>query len=132
MNMEGQPFVTAATRADDPKRDIRIGGAIAFLFFVVLLGWAALTPLDAAVRATGVVSVLGNRQAVQHPTGGVVTALHVREGQQVRSGQILVELSAPETRAAERALTSDYFTLLAQRARLVAEQAGRLSFEPPS
>jgi HlyD family type I secretion membrane fusion protein len=131
MNMGLYQF-QAAPAADDPKRDIRIGAAVAIFFFVVLLGWAALTPLDAAVRAGGVISVLGNRQAVQHPTGGVVTALNVREGQQVRAGEILLELSAPETRAAERALTSDYFTLLAQRARLVAERSGQRSFEPPT
>lgn len=132
MNMGLYRFQVAPAAADDPKRDIRIGAAVAIFFFVVLLGWAALTPLDAAVRAGGVISVLGNRQAVQHPTGGVVTALNVREGQQVRAGEILLELSAPETRAAERALTSDYFTLLAQRARLVAEQSGQRSFEPPA
>lgn len=131
MNMGLYAFQPAAAAADDPKRDIRLGAAVAIFFFVILLGWAAVTPLDAAVRANGVISVLGNRQAVQHPTGGVVTALNVREGQQVRSGQVLLELSAPETRAAERALTSDYFTLLAQRARLVAEQSGQRSFRPP-
>lgn len=131
MNMGLYRFQATPAAADDPKRDIRIGSAVAIFFFVVLLGWAALTPLDAAVRANGVISVLGNRQAVEHPTGGVVTALNVREGQQVRAGQILLELSAPETRAAERALTSDYFTLLAQRARLVAEQSGQRSFQPP-
>ena len=117
--------------ADDPARDIRIGVGIIILFFVVLLGWAALTPLDAAVRAPGVISVLGNRQSVQHPTGGVVTAIHVREGQEVRAGQVLVELSAPDTVAAERSLTSDYLTLLALRARLVAEQSGQRTIQPP-
>lgn len=116
---------------DDPKRDIRIGGAIAVLFFVILLGWAAFTPLDAAVRATGVISVAGNRQAVQHPTGGVVTALNVKENQEVKAGDVLVELSAPETKAAERSLTSDYLNLLAQRARFIAEQQGRSTLTPP-
>jgi HlyD family type I secretion membrane fusion protein len=116
---------------DDPTRDIRIGVGIIVLFFVVLLGWAALTPLDAAVRAPGVISVLGNRQSVQHPTGGVVTAIHVREGQDVRAGQVLIELSAPDTVAAERSLTSDYLTLLALRARLAAEQSGQLTIQQP-
>ena len=37
--------------ADDPRRDIRTGVVIGFLFFVVLLGWAALAPLDAGVYA---------------------------------------------------------------------------------
>ena len=130
MNMGFPRFETIAA-PDDPKRDIRIGAGIAILFFVVLLGWAALTPLDAAVRAPGVITVLGNRQSVQHPTGGVVTAIHVREGEAVRQGDVLIELSAPETLAAERALTSDYYMLLAQRARLLAEQAGRPTFEVP-
>jgi HlyD family secretion protein len=130
MNMVTRHFETVPL-ADDPRRDIRIGAAIAFLFFVVLLGWAAFVPLDAAVRASGVISVLGNRQSVQHPTGGVVTAIHVREGQEVRQGQILIELSAPDLVAAERSLTSDYYTLLAQRARLRAEQAGMATFEVP-
>ena len=130
MNMAFTRF-DAATTPDDPRQDIRLGAAVAILFFVVLLGWAALTPLDAAVRASGVISVLGNRQSVQHPTGGVVTAIHVREGQDVRRGDVLIELSAPEALAAERSLTSDYYTLLAQRARLVAEQVGLRTFEAP-
>ena len=52
--------------ADDPRREIRLGGIIAFLFFVVLLGWAALAPLDAGVYAQGAIAVSGNRQSVQH------------------------------------------------------------------
>jgi len=117
---------------DDPKRDVRIGGAIAIFFFVILVGWAALAPLDAGVYAPGTVAVSGNRQSVQHREGGVVTAIHVREGQKVRIGQLLVEMAAPDLRAAERALTSEYLNLLAQRARLVAERAGRADFAPPA
>jgi HlyD family secretion protein len=130
MNMGLQHFEAVAS-PDDPRRDIRIGGAIAIFCFVILLGWAALVPLDAAVPANGVISVLGNRQSVQHPTGGVVTAIHVREGQEVRQGQLLIELSAPDTLAAERSLSSGYYTLLAQRARQLAEQQGAASFDPP-
>ena len=80
----------------------------------------------------GTIAVAGNRQSVQHRDGGVVTAIHVREGQHVRAGEVLVELSAPELRASERALTSDYLTLLAQRARLLAERTGQRDFAPPA
>jgi len=117
---------------DDPRSDIRVGGAIAFFFFVILLGWAALAPLDAGVNGQGVIAVSGNRQSVQHREGGVVTAIHAREGQLVRSGQVLVEMSDPNLRATERALTSDYLTLLAQRARLMAERAGQSRFAAPA
>ena len=124
--------VDEATGPDDPRREIRIGGLIAFGFFVVLLGWAAFAPLDAAVSAQGVIAVSGNRQSVQHRDGGVVTAINVREGQNVPAGAVLIEMAAPDLRASERALTSDYLTLLAQRARLMAERAGSRGIQPPA
>jgi membrane fusion protein, type I secretion system len=117
--------------AGSPRREIRTGVIIAILFFVVLMGWAALAPLDAGVTASGTIAVLGNRQSVQSRDGGVVRALNVREGQHVQAGQVLVELAAPDVRASERALTSDYLTMLAQRARLLAESNGQSSFAPP-
>jgi HlyD family secretion protein len=117
--------------ADDPRRDIRIGAAIIIFFFVILLGWAAFAPLDAAVPAQGAIAISGNRQTVQHREGGVVTAINIREGQHVNAGDVLIEMAAPELRAQERALTSDYLTNLAQRARLMAERAGQRNFAPP-
>ena len=121
----------AHSEAGNPRNEIRLGIAIAVAFFVLFLGWAALTPLDAGVDAPGAIAVSGNPQTVQHKDGGVVTALHVREGQHVQAGQVLIELSAPELKASERALTSDYLTLLAQRARLLAERSGQRDFAPP-
>lgn len=128
----GREAVYETAELQDPARDLRLGGIVAGVFFILLLGWAALVPLDAGVRAQGTIAVSGNRQAVQHRDGGVVTAIHVREGQKVRQGQLLVEMAAPELQAAERALTSDYLTLLAQRARLMAERGGLGSFAPPA
>lgn len=119
------------SEAGNPKREIRTGAAIAFAFFVLFLGWAALVPLDAGVNAPGAIAVSGNTQTVQQKDGGVITAIHVREGQHVHAGDVLVELSAPELKASERALTSDYLTLLAQRARLLAERTGQRDFAPP-
>ena len=118
--------------AGDPRREIRMGIAIASGFFVLFLGWAALVPLDAGVSAPGVIEVSGNRQTVQHKDGGMITAIHVREGQHVSQGQVLIELAAPDLRASERALTSDYFLALAQQSRLLAERRGALDFEAPA
>src|SRR5687768_9710074 len=90
----------------DPTRDIRIGIVIAALFFVGFLGWAAFARLDAAAYAQGSLVVSGQRQAVQHRDGGVVSDILVREGQRVKRGQPLVRLAAAEVRAQERALSS--------------------------
>ena len=117
--------------AGDPTREIRIGVAIAVLFFVLFLGWAAVMPLDAGVNAAGTIAVAGNRQTVQHKDGGIITAIHVREGQHVNAGDVLIELAAPDLKASERGLTSDYLTLLAQRSRLLAERSGQRDFAPP-
>ena len=119
------------SEAGNPTKEIRTGAAIASAFFVLFLGWAAFVPLDAGVNAAGIIAVSGNRQTVQHKDGGVVNAIYVREGQHVKAGQVLIELSAPELKAAERGLTSDYLTLLAQRARLMAERLGQRGFATP-
>ncbi|WP_426031444.1 HlyD family type I secretion periplasmic adaptor subunit [Caulobacter sp. DWP3-1-3b2] len=117
--------------SDDPALMIRVGAVVAGVFFVGFLGWAALAPLDAGAYAHGVVAVSGNRQAVQNREGGVVTGIRVKEGQTVVKGQILVELSASELRASERGMTGEMLTLLAQRARLVAERDRRPAIAVP-
>lgn len=114
----------AANEDDSGKAEIR-GGLIAIaIFFLGFGGWAAFAPLDAAVVAPGVVVVSGNRQTVQHRDGGVVSALLVGEGDHVERNQVLIELSAPEVVAQERALLSQVVDLQMQRARLTAERAG--------
>jgi HlyD family secretion protein len=107
---------------DNPRRELMIGGAIIVLFFVIFLGWAALAPLDAGAYAQGQIAVSGNRQAVQHREGGVVSALLVAEGDTVRRGQVLLQLSSGELKATERGVASQVYALIAQRARLIAER----------
>ena len=109
---------------DDPSREMRASLWIAGVFFIGFLGWAALAPLDAGAYAHGQVAVAGNRQAVQHRDGGIVSALMVKEGDLVSAGQPLLSISAGDTRALERGLTGDYLNLVAERARLVAAAQG--------
>ncbi|MEO6579962.1 MAG: HlyD family type I secretion periplasmic adaptor subunit [Sphingomicrobium sp.] len=126
--MIDEPVSSAA----DPRGDIRAGLIIAGLFFIVLLGWAAFARLDAAAMAQGRLTVTGQVQTVQHREGGVVAEIDVREGQKVRRGDVLVRLAAADVTAQERALAAQAITLLAQRARLQAEQAGfRAIASPP-
>lgn len=109
---------------DDGRRDIRFGIIVAGLFFVLFLGWAALTPLDAAAYATGQLVVSGQRQSVQHRDGGVVASINVVEGRKVNKGDLLIELAGAEVRAQERALAAQMVNLQAQKARLEAELSG--------
>jgi len=117
---------------DDPSPELRIGAIVAVLFFVLFVGWAAFAPMDAAAFAAGQLQVSGQRQSVQHRDGGVVAAIHVREGQMVHAGDVLIELKGDEIRAQERALASQLLNLFAQQHRLEAEQAGASSVVWPS
>jgi len=116
---------------DDARKEIRFGVVVFASFFVIFLGWAAFAPLDAAVVAPGVVVVSGARQTVQHRDGGIISRIHVEDGQRVEQGEILIELSAPEVLARKEALLSQLFDLQMQRAQLLAQQAGRTRIEAP-
>lgn len=115
----------------DPGQDIWQGYIVAALFFIGFLGWAAFARLDAAAYATGSLIVSGQRQSVQHRDGGVVGQILVHEGQRARKGQLLMTLAAAEVKAQERALASQAIRLLAQRARLEAEQMGSSQIVEP-
>jgi membrane fusion protein, type I secretion system len=123
---------TADNAADSPLPELRSGAALAGLFFVGLLGWAAFIPLDAGAIAEGVVAVSGNRQAVQHRDGGVVSRLSVVEGQTVAAGDLLLRLSATELIAQERGMAGEAVALLAQRARLQAERGNLPALSAPA
>jgi HlyD family secretion protein len=130
--MGNSSAIEAADPIDDSRRDIRLGLIVAGLFFVLFLGWAALTPLDAAAYATGQLVVSGQRQSVQHRDGGVVASINVAEGRRVRKGDLLIELAGAEVRAQERALAAQMVNLQAQKARLEAELSGAGSINWPA
>jgi HlyD family secretion protein len=62
-------------------------------------GWAATTELSGAVVALGQLVVESDVKKVQHPTGGVVAELRVREGDRVQEGDLLVRLDQTKARA---------------------------------
>ena len=68
-------------------------GVLALAALVIGLGtWATYAMIDGAVVAAGRVIVESNRQAVQHPDGGVVAEVLVKEGARVSQGDVLVRL----------------------------------------
>ncbi|MBL8350004.1 MAG: HlyD family type I secretion periplasmic adaptor subunit [Burkholderiaceae bacterium] len=54
--------------------------------------WMALAPVSGAAVGAGAFKVDTNRKSVTHRDGGIVAEIHVREGQIVSAGQLLVTL----------------------------------------
>jgi HlyD family type I secretion membrane fusion protein len=107
-----------------------------FLGLAVLVGgfgtWAVLSQITGAVIAPGRVEVDQNRQVVQHPDGGVVAEILVKEGDVVAQGAMLLRLDATELLSELAVVEGQLFEVLARRARLEAERDGAaaLVFDP--
>ena len=104
------------------KPIVRFGMITLIVGFGGFLLWAGLAPLDEGVPGTGIVSVDTNRKTVQHPKGGVVDAILVREGTRVKVGDVLLRLNDKETRAQLDIVRGQYFVARATEARLLAER----------
>lgn len=125
-------LAAAASPREGARGEIYKGLAALAAFALVLFGWASFAHLDAAVYAQGQIVVAGNRQAVQHREGGIVTELDVAEGDRVHTGQVLLRLNAGELLASERAAAAQVISLKALSARLLAELQGAPSFNAPA
>lgn len=104
------------------SRPLTIGYMTVLIFFGGFGGFAALAPLHSAVMAIGEVKVDNDRRIVQHPEGGIVTEIDVREGQTVKEGDVLLRLDPTRDKAQANILHKRYISALAERARLIAER----------
>jgi HlyD family secretion protein len=107
------------------------------LLLVVLMlcgagAWAATAQIAGAVVATGNVVVESNVKKVQHPTGGVVSELRVRDGERVEAGEILIRLDNTVALANLAIVTKQLDELSARKSRLEAERDGSASVTFPS
>lgn len=94
-------------------------------FFVIFIIWAALTELDRTVRGQGRVIATSQLQIVSNLEGGVVEAINVRTGQQVKAGQELIRLDRTASGAELGSGEASANALGMKIARLSAEVAGR-------
>jgi HlyD family secretion protein len=108
------------------RRSIRqhiLGGvAVVALLAGGVGGWAATSEISGAIIATGSIVVDTNVKKVQHPTGGVVGELRVRDGDKVKAGDVIVRLDETVTRANLAIVSKGLNELLARKARLAAER----------
>ncbi len=104
------------------QRYMIAGIAIVGLVTFGIGGWAATMELSGAVVGQGVVVVDSSVKKVQHPSGGIVGELRVRDGDRVKAGDIVVRLDETQTRANATIITKSFDELMARQARLEAER----------
>lgn len=108
-------------------------GIVALGVLVGGLGlWSVATTLAGAVVAQGVVQVESNRQVVQHPEGGVVGEIRVKDSDMVEQGDVLIRLDGRRLRSELAVIDGQLLEIGARKARLVAERddAADITFPP--
>ncbi len=110
-------------------RPRRWGWLLVVAGFGGFMAWAATAPLDAGVSSPGTIVVSGNRKAVQPLVGGRIVELAVRDGDVVKSGQLLARLDSTQARSQFDVARGQWFTTSAVEARLVAERTGRAQIQ---
>lgn len=109
----------------------RLGWLIALAGFGGFVLWAALAPLDEGLVAPGQVVVSGNRKTVQNLSPGMVEAILVRDGDEVKSGDVLVRLDATAAGSQYQVAYSQWLAAKTAEARLMADVAGKASINFP-
>lgn len=98
------------------------GLAVVVVLVFGIGGWAAMAKLAGAVIASGQIVVDSNSKRVQHPTGGIVGEIRVKNGDRVQEGDIVMRLDETQTRAAFGVIVSQLIELHGRKARLAAER----------
>jgi hemolysin D len=110
-------------------------GITIIALFCLSLAWACLGRIDIVATATGRILPSGRTKIIQPFETGVVRVIHVRDGQNVAAGDVLIELDATMNDAERRHLQSDLTTAALDVARLTAalsDDPDRLAaFDPP-
>ena len=124
------------SRKDPARAAIRRQARLTALIVTALVGgvggWAAFTEIGGAVITSGQLVVESDVKKVQHPVGGIVGELRVREGDQVKAGDILVRLDETQPRANLDIVLRALDALSAKRTREEAERDGDIALNFPS
>jgi HlyD family secretion protein len=106
--------------------------SIGYLAIVALVGglgvWSVNAKISGAVVSSGMIQVESNRQVIQHPEGGVVGDILVKNGDRVAAGDVLLRLDDTLLTSELAIVEGQLFELFARRARLVAERDGTEDF----
>lgn len=131
MSTLGATYIADRERAyyARPGRPALVGAIVVGAFASAMTLWGTLAPISGAAIASGNLQVEGRRQSVQHPYGGVIRQLLVRDGVHVEKGQLLLVLDDSDPRAKLDVLVADRDASRAAQARLMAERDGHAAPE---
>jgi len=94
--------------------------------------WATQTKFAGAIIAHGILVVSSHAKKVQHPSGGVIRQVFVKDGSLVRAGDPLITLDDTITRANVSLINKGLTELTIKRARLIAERDGAATIRNPA
>ena len=114
------------------RREQRIGLVAIALFLGGLTTWSVTTRLQGAVAAQGVLVVASETKRVQHPIGGVVSSILVREGEKVTPGETVMRLDDTTARANVQIIATQLDELQARSTRLEAERDDHAVMRQPT
>jgi HlyD family secretion protein len=126
-----RPEPAPALRADEPMRqdlerafarELRRGGRMLAIAAIVVLGWAGFVPLSGAVVVAGRLVVQSSVKKVQHPQGGIVASILVRNGTKVAAGEELARLDQTSARSNLQVVARQLDEARMRIARLTAER----------
>ncbi len=120
MTLEGE-----ADLPMDTGHPMRVGLWVLGLGFGGFLLWAALAPLDQGVPTSGQVVVTGNRKTVQNLVPGMVDAILIKDGDEVKEGDVLLRLDPTQARSQYEVARAQWLVAKAIEARLLADVQGR-------
>jgi HlyD family secretion protein len=129
-SFETEPMTERLERAF--AREFRRGGQVLAVAAVIVLAWAGLVPLSGAIIVTGNLVVQSSVKKVQHPSGGVVTQVLVRNGSRVAPGEELAHLDQTSARTNLQVIARQLDEVRVRIARLVAERDHRPEPEWPT
>ena len=104
-----------------------VGRAIAFTiiaFFALALLWSCLGQIDIIATAQGKIVPTGRTKTIQPLEAGTVTAIHVRDGDRVRAGDVLIEIDRTITTAERNRVSAEWMRAKLDVSRLSALQSG--------
>ena len=104
-----------------PEKFIILGTAVLLFMLGGFVAWSFTVGIDGALIAEGRITSEQKNQVIQHPLGGLVTKIHVSDGDIIKAGQEILTLDGTELIASRTQSLRELSETMARIDRLRAE-----------